>query len=511
MTETLDTYVEIRPESDILETYRRLSYLPWYAIAEFVDNATWNFEQHKEAMSEVLGAPAELTVAIFYDRDKGTLSIADDSNGMGLDEFKRAMQLAKPPTNTSGRSEFGMGLKTAACWMGPRWEVTSKRLGDTLEFHCGVDLARLKADRPESLNIGVRGGIDEAAHYTRVDIEGMHEYDRVFVGRTIGKIKSELASIYRRDLQTGQVRITFNGETLSWDTPSLLDEQFGSETRAWRKPVNFEVHGLRVTGWIGLLAKGRAADAGFHLFRRGRLIQGGPSQGWKPWEIFKAVNSFQSQRLIGELDFDDWRVSHTKDSLDMSGAAHEELVDQLEALCSDYIAKAKESRKDEGRPGLSRAAAESVVEDTRDDLVDSEELGAALAVIEQGVFPSDDPDETASVEAVKEALGDPVEIRFGGTAYPTLSLVLSDLSSDSEPLARVGFPADDAVTLVLNLRHPFVTRFVGDDERAMKLLAHSLYVDALVERISRKHRNLSPAQLRLVKDSLLRELRSHEA
>lgn len=508
MTRLTTPTVDIRPDSDIYETYRRLSYRPWYAVAEFVDNATWNFAVNRAAIEEVSGAAAVLSVDLFYDRDAGTLSVFDNAMGMDLDEFSRALQLAKPPANTSGRSEFGMGLKTAACWLGPRWRVTSKRLGETVEYSAFVDVARLKADKPTSLAIEAIGDRDPAAHYTRVEVEGLREYDRVFVTRTLGKIKTEIASIYRRDLSSGSVVITFNGEPLKWDEPKLLTEQVGDELIEWRQDVDITVGGKPIGGWIGLLEKGKAANAGFHLFRRDRIIQGGPSNGWKPWEVFQAPNSFQSQRLVGELNFDAWRVSHTKDAIDWSGQDEHDLLEALKDLCSDYVSKARESRKADVKAVLSRAAAESVAEQTREELEENDELGATITIVEEGVLPAEDEAEEEKVEDLLEGLGtDQMAFTFGNTSLPTMSVGLMDESHPSEPLVRVGFPADDKVALVLNLRHPFLVELVGTDERALKVLIYMLYVDALIERIARKSPSLSPAQLRAVKDSFLRTLR----
>lgn len=499
--------VDIRPQSDIYETYRRLSYQAWYAIAEFVDNSTWNFQANKGRLASESGNPPILKLDIFYDRDAGTLSVIDNAHGMGLDEFKRALQLAKPPANVEGRSEFGMGLKTAACWLGPRWSVTSKQFGSDRELFAEVNVGRLKADKPTSLQVQVRGGLEARSHYTRVEIDGLDEYDRVFVGRTLGKIKSEIASMYRRDLESGEVVITFNGEVLEFNEPALLTEQVGDKEVTWRKPIDVTIRGKKVTGWIGLLASGKAANAGLHIFRRDRLITGGAGQGWKPWEIFGAPNSFQSQRLVGELNLDSWRISHTKDRIQMSGADEQELIEHLREVSLDYIAKARESRRPGGAITLTKTAVESIVEETREELEESEELGTQITIIEQGVLPEEDPAETELVQGLLGDLGESIRLTFGGTAFPTLNLGLTDQAGEGEPLVRVGFPADREVSMFVNLQHPFVVKYVGDSERAMKLLAHFLYVDALVERISRRTPELSPSQLRQVKDQLLRRLR----
>ena len=42
--------LNIRPTSGVYATYKRLSYQPWTAIAEFVDNSTQSFYDHQEEL-----------------------------------------------------------------------------------------------------------------------------------------------------------------------------------------------------------------------------------------------------------------------------------------------------------------------------------------------------------------------------------------------------------------------------------------------------------------------------
>ena len=51
--------------------------------------------------------------------------------GMDLEDLQRAVQLAAPPPDTSGRGEFGMGMKTSCCWLGDHWKIITKKLGVT--------------------------------------------------------------------------------------------------------------------------------------------------------------------------------------------------------------------------------------------------------------------------------------------------------------------------------------------------------------------------------------------
>src|SRR5659263_254888 len=123
--------INIRPPVSVYETYKRLSYQPWHAIAEFVDNSTQNYYDHqhelKEAYKNEVGS--RLSIKILYVVEDNSLIISDNGNGMDFDELRRAVMLNRPPPDPSGRSEYGMGLKTAACWFGPHWRIETTKLG----------------------------------------------------------------------------------------------------------------------------------------------------------------------------------------------------------------------------------------------------------------------------------------------------------------------------------------------------------------------------------------------
>ncbi|MBA3963837.1 MAG: ATP-binding protein [Chthoniobacterales bacterium] len=214
MSTTKTPEIEIRPGSDVYATYQRLAYKIWYAIGEFVDNSTQNFSEHRKAIQKSLGKTPKLTIDVAYDPQAGTLSVADDANGMNLAELTRAVQLNKPPADPSGRSEFGMGLKMASCWLGRKWRVVTKRLGAIEEYEVAIDVRDLERHHPDSVGVLVRKNQPTAQHYTRIEVEGLY---RTFRGQAISRIKEHLASIYRRDIDSGEVVIRWNGEPLTWE------------------------------------------------------------------------------------------------------------------------------------------------------------------------------------------------------------------------------------------------------------------------------------------------------
>lgn len=135
--------LEMKIGLDAINSYKRLAYTPWHALAEFVDNSTQSYFDNKETLDVVFAKGGEiLEVSISYEKDAGQLRISDNSIGMSLADLERALHVALPPKNTNGRSKYGMGLKTAACWLGNVWTIKTKKLGDTVEHNVTMRWSR---------------------------------------------------------------------------------------------------------------------------------------------------------------------------------------------------------------------------------------------------------------------------------------------------------------------------------------------------------------------------------
>ena len=184
---------------EVIQSYKRLSYTPWHAIAEFVDNSTQSYFDNKAVLDEEYAKNNEcLEVSIVYSKENGGfLRVTDNAMGMSYEELIRAMHVGEKPPNVSGRSQYGMGLKTSACWMGNSWSVRTKRLGETTEYKTAVDVNLVSSgynDLPDEQNHNQA----EENHYTIVEIRNLN---RVFHTRTIAKIRDFLRSMYRQDLR----------------------------------------------------------------------------------------------------------------------------------------------------------------------------------------------------------------------------------------------------------------------------------------------------------------------
>src|SRR3546814_16882712 len=72
-----------------------------------------------------------------------------------------------------------------------------------------------------------------------------------------------------------------------------------------------------------------SSDNGFALFRRGRLIIGLPSEGWRPSELMGQTGSPEWKRITGELHMNDFPVNFTKDGFAWEGGLEDALIEAL--------------------------------------------------------------------------------------------------------------------------------------------------------------------------------------
>lgn len=476
--------VDIQPPNDIFATFGRLNYKPWYALAEFVDNATQNFFTHMDRIADADGE-ALLDIDIDYDGQAKVLTISDNAHGMDLDELTRAMKISAPPPDKSGRSEFGMGMKTAACWFGSRWSVDTTQLGSDRAYRVVFDVEALAASGAHSLEVDERPA-ERTEHGTTLRIEGLR---KPIVGRQIEKIRKTLTSMYRQDIKSGRVQLTWRGELLEYEAPELwMHERPDGSLHEMRQEIDLVVTdpatGLehQVRGWVGVLKTMSSSENGFALFRRNRLILGLPGEGWRPSELMGATGIPSWKRLVGELHMDDFPVNFTKDGFAWEGGLEDALIEALAPLVSAYKSFASDLRT-RGRGGGVTAqdfvrAVDEVQEGVRMPTLgrDLVTLGTPLPPGQQRMLPEPAMDERA--DPVPSVLEVPLPT---GTLRATLYV------KDEGPAASwlsVQSVANDDLDVIINTAHPFVAACC-EDERGTILIGKFVLALALAEQQAR--------------------------
>lgn len=263
--------IEIKVGIEVILSYKRLSYSPWYALAEFVDNSTQAYFNNQPQLEEQLKKDGErLTVDINYDRVNNTITISDNSIGMSGEELRNALMIGIPPENDKGRSKYGLGLKTAACWFGNQWTIETKKLGEDSAYKVTVDVNKIAKDKVFVLPTEVIESSPEK-HYTKICIKDLN---RQYHGKTITKIKEYLSSLYRFDFDNINLLLKWQGGDISWKG---FEGRFyiTQDGKPYKKPLSFTIGVSKtVTGWVGVLAKGSRKDAGFSIIQNNRIIRG---------------------------------------------------------------------------------------------------------------------------------------------------------------------------------------------------------------------------------------------
>ena len=512
------TTLDLRPSASVYATYRRLSYKPWYAIAEFVDNSTQSYFDHRDELRQVYatGKPDRLVVEVTYDSAKNTLTVADNAYGMNLEELKRAVILDSPPPNRTGRCEFGMGLKTAACWFGGTWNIRTTRLGEHSEFEVTVHVPDLAAKRNESVTILERPA-EPQAHYTVLTISDLYKPIR---GRTPERIRKQLGSMYREDLRSGEIEILWNSVPVTFQEHPILEEEVDGEIIRWRKDVYFEVEDpvtnaiLPVRGWVGVRVPASQQDAGFALLRRGRVIIGGPGENYKPVEIFGQGNTFRSQRLVGELHLDNWPVTQAKDAFDWSGGLEDVFIDKLRAECLEYMNKA-EGYRERSRP-ITKSDLELASEAVERLFADSRFASAIERELSLPEPPKTDEQIEHDVEILQQVSVGPVHCRLKlGADTWVFKIHWQDRLTDA-PWMEVQYPQDHEIHVFLNMAHPFIAKYV-DNPVVREFLQKFVSVLALAEKMARqasRSSHVAPEDIRMYINRVFRlasELEVHNA
>jgi histidine kinase/DNA gyrase B/HSP90-like ATPase len=503
--------ISIRPGVAILSVLRHLNYRPWYAMAEFVDNSLQSFVQNRQALQKIEGPKFKLKVEIeLEEANGGRIIIRDNAAGIKESEYQRAFRPAELPPDTSGLAEFGMGMKSAACWFADKWSVRTSALGEGHERLVSFDISKIVEDKLEELAV-VTKPAQENAHFTEIVLNALHKVPQ---GRTLSKIKDHLASIYRIWLRRHSILLVFDGEELSYSDPKILSaphyKRPSDPPVKWEKVINFDLGlGLSAHGFAALRETGSTSEAGFSLFRRDRLIQGGADEGYRPESIFRKSNSFTYQRLFGELHLDGFEVSHTKDGFrwDENEETFLDLLKQeLNKEPLPLLDQAEEYRV-KRKPGDFQAGADAATQRTA-DVIEREVPPVLKEQLDSGPESAPPPERLPHAGAI--ASQRIISLELNGQAWQvTLELSTDPGIGDWITVSDNVPPAGDRRIRCLGLRmalsHPFMDRFGGTEPERIEPLLRVAVAVALGEVVARESGDRMAGTVRRTMNELLRD------
>lgn len=479
--------VDIRPGVSVLAVLRHLNYTTWFALGEFVDNAVQSGRANKDALTAADGLNYKLRVDIDIDTSPpARISIKDNAAGIAPGDFPRAFRPAAIPPDRSGLAEFGMGMKSAACWFAPKWTVRTSALGDPFIRTVHFEIENIVNDDIQELDIKEEDAPPEH-HFTEVILEDIFH---VPIGRTVGKAKEHLTDIYRVFEREGLLEFRFNGDVLRYEEPRTLSAPYFKDkagpAKSWRKPISFDFgNGQSVTGFAALRETASLAKAGFALFRRGRLIQGSGDEGYRPTFIFGQSNSYRYQRLFGELHLTGFDVSHTKDGFRWDENEQPFLEILREHLDSADLPLLKQAEGFRSRASKNQLAAAAQLAVTNTTQVMQKRLPEVLPVVAAAA-----PVETPTREPPQQpTLADRrFDIEFRQRSWSIKVEVTNDpAESQWLVLSDSGGAQDETrkIDIRLSIAHPFMIRFAQEDPESLEALLRVAAAIALAEVLAR--------------------------
>lgn len=361
MNEDVINKVSVRIGSQMYGRFEDLPNTVPHVLAEFVDNAIQSFRDKKEELKS-LDPDYKLIVRIFihWDETKTKMSersatmfvIEDNAGGIAANRFVNAFEPAKAPEDNTGLNEFGMGLKTAACWLGYRWKVQTKAIGESVSRTVNFDQEYVTQNDLDDIPVTEEHS-NINAHFTKITIESPTK--NVPTEKSLERIKTELASIYRNSLRTEELDLFVNNEPLTFTEYPILSAPYYKDiegpSKIWKKDIDFHFGKYRAKGFIGILKELKNSQNGLVLSRRGRVIIGAEEgERYFPKAIFgSSTGTFRYKRLFGELELEGFAVAFNKNDIqdkDNLETLMDVLRDELRDQDFDILAQADNYRTD---------------------------------------------------------------------------------------------------------------------------------------------------------------------
>lgn len=133
--------VDVSPDASALKMFKSMSFTPWYALGEFVDNSITSAQRDVKKLKAIYGKDYRLLIDIDIDQASGTITISDNAGGIARTDMQRALRTGHPPADTStGLSKHGVGLKAASFWWGSNVQVKTWPIGEETGWRLGIDI-----------------------------------------------------------------------------------------------------------------------------------------------------------------------------------------------------------------------------------------------------------------------------------------------------------------------------------------------------------------------------------
>ena len=476
--------VHIRPGVGMYSLFPHMNYKPWFALGEMVDNSIQSYFRNRDALRKIHGPSFKLQIDVSFSQGGNPMIVVEDNaGGISAKDAVRAFTPASPPSDKTGISQFGIGMKSSATWYSHYYVISSSALGEDISRTVTFDIERIISEEIEDLFIETQPK-DPNTHGTRIVMSKLHQ--GIPTGGTLGKIRSYLASIYREFIKSGEIVMTVGDEKLNHFSPELLEARFwdkqgevkSSPIQVWQLPIDFTLSDSwekdispnkpisppRIRGWIGILKEGSTKYSGAALIWKKKVVVGagslaqGDEDSYRPNSVFGASTTFPFQRLIGEIDVSELQVTSFKDQIDWRTGQEAELQSKLRGLIDSgkypMLKMAHDYRSTAKTPAAKNSVKRSM-EDTTNAIQEAfgkSNISELLKpIVEEAFTPTNEIDTEERV------------LKFNIEGEETILKWRVVIEEGDNKLFRFSIDAenDDGYIFIINRAHPFMKSFVN--------------------------------------------------
>lgn len=285
------------PSPRLMETIGATNQKPAEAIGELVANS---FDARVE------GEKVNITIKLRPNK----IVIIDDGKGMNGDVLEKAVCIAEDMSKHIERGEgakghFGMGFKTSCSTLGRKYQIYTRPIDDTHEYHVSFDIDDY-SNRPsnaDAWNVEIyeeapspKSPLGSMAHGTAFVIGPLRRGNA-----PTGAILEYLGEAFKMHLKDGDTITICSGEGQYSAIPK--EYQFIKETlidiheEVEIKGKTGEVETCKIDGWVALDSSTHNDGLyGFNIYRNNQLLESWNKSWFKP--------HLMTSRIIGEVNMD---------------------------------------------------------------------------------------------------------------------------------------------------------------------------------------------------------------
>jgi hypothetical protein len=313
--------------------------------------------------------------------------------------------------------------------------------------------------------------------------------------------------MYRDFIRSGELILTINGEVIEFINPNWLIAPYwttdkgpqSSSDLKWTKEFEFtldesfqESPNLDVPpvirGKVGILDKGDTKRAGLSLIWRRKVVQGAgnladsPDDLYRPAMIYGGSNSFERQRIIGEIDVSDLKVTSFKDSVVWQEDQEEELLKKLkEVLSADDLPILKMARNYRARTVSEQQnyIAKEALADVTARMATSLQNSLQKSDLDSNFVSTRDLHETEPSSEFEKAFTS--ELRLIPRFNSDVILELRFNSNDPEWLRVCPAESRKSWQIIVNGSHPFMESFTSANPDSLEPVLRLALAIAIAE------------------------------